>query len=214
MTNSLTLPYAHVSTLQKILSTSVQTVLALGVTFSLFVAMQKLTENTGVNTPPPPPPLFVNSRYEAPPEKTIIKQTLVPLPKLTQPPKAPVAHIEKVKPTIGTPNWTMKKPRINTNTKPTLGLGATDLRPLVRANPTYPVNAARDGIEGFVVMSFNITATGNVEDIKIVNAEPKGIFERAARRALLKWKYQPQMNAGKPTPVSGLQVKLEFNLSN
>ena len=78
---------------------------------------------------------------------------------------------------------------------------ARELTPLVRIPANYPVSALTKRIEGFVEMRFTVTETGSVANPEVLRASPPGVFDRAARRAVLKWKYQPQMVDGKPTPV-------------
>ena len=78
---------------------------------------------------------------------------------------------------------------------------ARELTPLVRIPANYPVSALTKRIEGFVEMRFTVTETGAVANPEVLRASPPGVFDRAARRAVLKWKYQPQMVDGKPTAV-------------
>jgi protein TonB len=83
---------------------------------------------------------------------------------------------------------------------------------LVRIDPKYPTQAAKDGIEGWVKLSFSIDATGAVIDVQVLDAEPKRIFDREAIKALKAWKYQPQMQDGKAVVQQGMQVQLDFSL--
>lgn len=78
---------------------------------------------------------------------------------------------------------------------------ARELTPLVRIPADYPISALAKRIEGFVEMRFTVTETGAVANPEVLRASPPGVFDRAARRAVLRWKYQPQMIDGKPTPV-------------
>ena len=90
---------------------------------------------------------------------------------------------------------------------------ARQLTPLVRIPPEYPQRAAARGIEGYVVLRFMITEAGTVEDPEVLRAEPAGFFESAARRAVLRWKYQPQIRDGKPVRVMAMN-RITFELQN
>ncbi|MFC7331735.1 energy transducer TonB [Rhodocista pekingensis] len=84
--------------------------------------------------------------------------------------------------------------------------------PLFRMAPQYPERAASRGIEGYVVMEFTINETGGVENIKVIEANPPGYFERSAVKAMEKWKYKPKIVDGKPVKRHGVQNKLTFEL--
>ncbi|MFI3247354.1 MAG: energy transducer TonB, partial [Ferrimonas sp.] len=87
-----------------------------------------------------------------------------------------------------------------------------DATPIVRIEPRYPVKAARDGKEGYVVLSFTINEMGGVEDVEVIQAEPRRLFDQEARRALRKWKYKPKIVDGKPVRQTAQQVRLDFSL--
>jgi protein TonB len=84
--------------------------------------------------------------------------------------------------------------------------------PIVRIEPKYPIQAARDGKEGYVILSFTINEIGGVEDVKVIEAQPKRIFDKEAKRALRKWKYKPKVEDGKPQKQVGLTVQLDFKM--
>jgi len=86
---------------------------------------------------------------------------------------------------------------------------ARELTPLVRVPPDYPTKALMEGIEGYVILRFIVTETGSVEDPEVLRAEPPNLFERSARRAVLRWKYQPQIRDGKPARVISI-TKVNF----
>lgn len=67
---------------------------------------------------------------------------------------------------------------------------------LRRAAVQYPEQAKRQGIEGFVELDVLIDTTGNPTDIKVLRSEPAGLFDRAAIRAMMRWKFQPAMRNG------------------
>ncbi|MDJ0699352.1 MAG: energy transducer TonB [Woeseiaceae bacterium] len=78
---------------------------------------------------------------------------------------------------------------------------ARELTPLVRIPADYPISALSKEIEGWVLIRFTVTETGSVADPEILRSEPPGVFDRSAKRAVLKWKYQPQIVDGKPAAV-------------
>ncbi|CAM5204925.1 TonB family protein [Alishewanella longhuensis] len=47
--------------------------------------------------------------------------------------------------------------------------------PLVRVEPRFPTEAARQGISGWVMLNFSIDESGSVTDVSVVAAEPKNI---------------------------------------
>ena len=87
-----------------------------------------------------------------------------------------------------------------------------DATPIVRIEPQYPIAAARDGKEGWVQLSFTINALGGVEDVKVIEAQPKRVFDKEARRALRRWKYKPKVVDGVPQRQPGLTVQLDFKM--
>jgi protein TonB len=84
--------------------------------------------------------------------------------------------------------------------------------PLVRIPPRYPRSAARRGLEGVVTVSFTITVTGTVRDPVVVSATTKNTFNKAALKAILKWKFKPQVVDGKPIERKATQ-EIVFKLA-
>lgn len=78
---------------------------------------------------------------------------------------------------------------------------ARELTPLVRFPPEYPMSALGNQIEGYVLLRFTVTETGSVADPEVLRSDPPGVFDRAARRSVLRWKYQPQLAGGEPVSV-------------
>lgn len=67
-----------------------------------------------------------------------------------------------------------------------------------RAPVQYPEQAKRQGVEGFVELDVLVDKSGNPTDIKVVRSQPAGLFDRAAIRAMMRWKFRPAMNQGEP----------------
>ncbi len=63
------------------------------------------------------------------------------------------------------------------------------LQPIMRVEPKYPLKAAQNQIEGSVVLKFDVTASGIVENVEVVNAKPAYVFDKVAVTALKQWQY-------------------------
>lgn len=85
--------------------------------------------------------------------------------------------------------------------------------PLYRVEPRYPARALERGAEGYVILKFTIDPTGRPQDIEVLEAKPKRMFEKEAIRALKKWKYQPKVEEGNALAQAGQTVRLEFKLA-
>ncbi len=92
------------------------------------------------------------------------------------------------------------------------GSVSTNVIPLVRIPPRYPMRAANRRIEGWVKVEFTITETGTVKDAKVVEAQPENIFNRAALQAIRKWKFKEKIIDGQAIEQRAIQV-LQFKLS-
>jgi len=93
------------------------------------------------------------------------------------------------------------------------GIKDSDVTPVFRMNPNYPMQARLKNIEGFVVMRFDITETGQTDNISVIQASPPQIFNFSAIRAIRKWKYKPKIENGRAVRQNNLMVTVEFNLS-
>jgi periplasmic protein TonB len=95
------------------------------------------------------------------------------------------------------------------------GFSATDgeFLPIVRVNPQYPSRAAENGVEGFVLVSFTVSAEGTTTNVTVVESSHK-MFERAAVKAAQRYKYKPRVVDGEPVPVLGVRVRIEFQLES
>ena len=73
-----------------------------------------------------------------------------------------------------------------------------EVTPLVDIPPNYPQRALAAGIEGEVTLAFTITADGRVDNLRVTEAKPRGVFEREARRAAARWRFAPRRENGQP----------------
>ena len=83
---------------------------------------------------------------------------------------------------------------------------------MFRPHPEYPERALRFRREGVVELEFTIAVDGSVQDIRVVRSEPEGLFDRAAKKALSKWRYAPQLVNAVPSERTGVRVRIVFKL--
>jgi len=193
---------------------------ASGVTFGLFLTMNYLVAGGEVQIDEGPTVRFVDvvQDIEDQPPQRLERQVEKP-PEVEAPP-----------PEIDTPQVDMAGPnKLNlsigrANTGAGVNLGSIDLGPssdgdylpLVRVQPQYPRRANERGIEGYVIVELTVSEDGTVpaSSIVIIEAEPKGYFERAATKAATKFKYKPKVVNGKPQAVTGVRYKFSFDLED
>jgi protein TonB len=65
------------------------------------------------------------------------------------------------------------------------------LTPISRETPSYPFAALSRGVEGSVLLEYTVDERGRVVAPRVLEATPSGVFERAALRALSRWRYEP-----------------------
>jgi len=64
------------------------------------------------------------------------------------------------------------------------------VKPVRTVSPRYPTYARSRAIEGWVKLSFRVDELGKAKDIDVIASSPIHIFDRAAERALRKWKFE------------------------
>lgn len=94
-----------------------------------------------------------------------------------------------------------------------LAISDGDYLPIVKVAPIYPRRALSRGLEGYVIVEFTVTKTGAVRDPFIVESSST-LFEKAALKAVLKFKYKPRIVDGEPIEVAGVQNKISFELED
>jgi len=90
----------------------------------------------------------------------------------------------------------------------------SDVVPLVRPLHRYPSRAQARGIEGWVYLRFDVTAEGTTANIRVLDSDPPKIFDRAAIRAVEKYKYKPRIEDGVAVLRPGVEVVLSFEISD
>lgn len=83
--------------------------------------------------------------------------------------------------------------------------------PIFRPPPVYPRRAAERGLCGHVDLEYTVTANGSVANPVVVSST-SSMFERAAIKSALKYKYKPRQIGGKPVDVPGVPIRVTFEM--
>lgn len=190
--------------------------LAGATTFALFAFMAFLISNDQVGIVETAPPVVIDifQTPEQPKPEIYVRQVFEP-----PVPPEPMPRTNLVPNEIEASTDFTYKPNGLTikGTKTSFGKLSNgpdnDARPIVRVNPKYPIDAARNGTEGWVVLAFDINAIGEVVNINILDSQPKRVFDIAAKQALRKWKYRAKSVNGKQVAQKNFTVQLDFNMN-
>lgn len=181
-------------------------------TLLMFGLMNHLvtTTNPEVTTQDPlpiPNVVFQDSIIE-----TYIDKRPVRPEELPSPPELPNNPLVSPNKLLPSPYVTKYTPRKNF----VIGFNSGSQRPIasVQVAAKYPHRALLNNIEGFVDLQFNITEFGSTENIQVVHAEPKSIFDASAIKAVQKWRYQPIKKDGVPQGFNNMTTRVRFELGN
>lgn len=129
------------------------------------------------------------------------------------PPETPPQDMDNIDPSA--PTISVAPPTVSTDASiggpGGMNIAEGDYLPIVRVAPVYPARALSRGLEGYVDMSFTVTTTGTVRD-PVVLFSTSSLFERAAMRAVLKFKYKPRVVDGVPVDVPNVKTRITFKI--
>jgi TonB family protein len=90
-------------------------------------------------------------------------------------------------------------------------IGVGSLKRVKFIEPVYPAAAAEKKISGWVDLEFTLLRDGSVSNIQIINAQPGGIFDDAARKSVIKWRFAPVERDGSAVEQR-VRMRLRFTL--
>jgi periplasmic protein TonB len=95
------------------------------------------------------------------------------------------------------------------------GLTATQLAASLKRTryspPEFPPKALAQKISGAVTVEYVVDTSGNPRDVRVVEATPPGVFDKAAITAIKHWHYDPVIANGAPVEVP-VRTAIRFEL--
>ena len=79
--------------------------------------------------------------------------------------------------------------------------------------PEYPDRALTDRTSGSVTVQYTVDKQGRTRDVKVVESNPRGVFDDAAISAIQRWRYRPAQYNGQPVAVP-VRTRIRFELPN
>lgn len=201
----------------------ISALLAVGVTFGLFLFMFKLISSGDNNRDELEAIAGIHFGPVDIPDDVMTKNRQIPKkpPPPKNPPPPPKMQISKTEqtvqnmPTLNLPNLDIPMAAgEGMYIGNFAGVDKTeegDIIPIVVIRPMYPRDAAMKGQEGWVKVEFTITAIGTVKDPRVVDSKPPRVFDREAIRAILKWKFKPRVVDGVAVDRPATQI-IDFSL--
>ncbi|OQY23736.1 MAG: hypothetical protein B6I37_04915 [Desulfobacteraceae bacterium 4572_35.2] len=87
------------------------------------------------------------------------------------------------------------------------------LTPLAQSPFIYPLRAKRLGLEGWVRIKLLISKHGDVEQVTVIDAQPKDVFESTVERGVKMWRFSPGTVDGEPVR-SWVTTTVRFELES
>ncbi|MGI9220631.1 MAG: energy transducer TonB [Woeseiaceae bacterium] len=85
------------------------------------------------------------------------------------------------------------------------------LAAIVRVQPTYPSSQSARGIEGYVVVEFDVLPDGTVGNVVVLESSSEA-FERSAIQAASRFRYKARVVSGEPQLTSGVRYRFRFKM--
>ncbi len=87
----------------------------------------------------------------------------------------------------------------------------SNVHPINPSPPKYPRRALNRRQQGWVKVQFIITASGRVKSPFVVSSKPRGVFDKAALKAIRHWKFKAKIVNGQAVAQKAVQT-IKFKL--
>ncbi|MEX0532940.1 TonB family protein [Raoultella terrigena] len=76
---------------------------------------------------------------------------------------------------------------------------------LKKSEPVYPVVASANRLTGYVRVVYDVNAQGKIEELRIVDSQPRYLFDEAVVRAMAQWEFE------KNKPYNNMEMRFRFS---
>jgi len=91
--------------------------------------------------------------------------------------------------------------------------GLASFKVLKRVEPEYPKRAYNFDIEGWVEVEYQVNELGKAVNVKVLQAQPKRIFNKSAIKAIKAWTFEPSTDLATGKPVMSKISSSKFNFA-
>lgn len=84
---------------------------------------------------------------------------------------------------------------------------------LNRVSPDYPASSLKNGEEGIVLLSALVSASGVVQEVKLLTSSGFGQLDLAAQKAIALWKFSPAQQGGNAL-LAQVEIPVSFQLKD
>lgn len=78
---------------------------------------------------------------------------------------------------------------------------------LKKSQPAYPIVAHANRLTGYVRVVYDVNAEGKVAELRIVDSQPRYLFDEAVVRAMAQWEFE------KNKPANNMEMRFNFRFS-
>ena len=185
------------------------TATALLITTLLFYAMQLLIHSQDNLAPPKPRPVIPSIIMPEHKPLQVFEEEAMPVPKPEPTPEMPELTNPAIENGSGAIPVSMRFTTPSIDQNPILA-APSGVNHDILTQPIYPARALTKNIEGYVELEFEISISGETYDITVIDAQPRGVFERSAIKAVQRWRFAPSSD-GKPQGRMNHRITYQLN---
>jgi protein TonB len=78
----------------------------------------------------------------------------------------------------------------------------------------YPRRAERLGVEGYVVVGFDLSDEGELVDLRVIESQPRLMFDKSALKFVEGMRFEVPEEDGRQITTSDIKFRVQFQLQN